>query len=71
MGNEIPAKPPIAAHCDRPKRRACLACQEVFLSEWAGNRICPKCHAAQGRGRGVREPVSAGGRARRRRGPDD
>ena len=26
-----------------PKVRSCLACRQPFTSEWAGERICPKC----------------------------
>mgnify|MGYP004250187505 FL=1 len=25
------------------KQRNCLKCGEKFLSEWTGERICPKC----------------------------
>ena len=25
------------------KRRVCLRCQDKFQSEWAGDRICPRC----------------------------
>ncbi len=25
------------------KRRKCLACQNMFASEWCGNRVCKKC----------------------------
>jgi hypothetical protein len=25
------------------KRRACLSCNSAFESEWAGERICPRC----------------------------
>ncbi|PPR21828.1 MAG: hypothetical protein CFH39_01579 [Alphaproteobacteria bacterium MarineAlpha10_Bin2] len=25
------------------KKRNCLKCGEKFLSEWTGERICPKC----------------------------
>lgn len=28
---------------DAPKSRNCLRCQSEFLSDWAGERICPKC----------------------------
>jgi len=27
----------------RRKRRACLSCNTAFESEWAGERICPRC----------------------------
>jgi len=26
-----------------PKVRNCLSCLRPFTSEWAGERICPKC----------------------------
>jgi hypothetical protein len=26
-----------------PKHRECLRCQVKFHSEWAGERICPRC----------------------------
>ena len=26
-----------------PKVRNCLSCLQPFTSEWAGERICPKC----------------------------
>lgn len=28
---------------DTAKRRACLKCRDGFESEWAGERICPRC----------------------------
>ncbi len=26
-----------------PKRRNCLLCHEPFMSDWPGQRICPRC----------------------------
>jgi hypothetical protein len=26
-----------------PKRRRCLRCRDKFDSDWAGDRICPRC----------------------------
>lgn len=31
---------------DERKMRVCLRCGKEFLSEWIGNRICPKCHSS-------------------------
>ena len=28
---------------DERKTRKCLVCRVEFLSEWAGERVCPKC----------------------------
>jgi Zn finger protein HypA/HybF involved in hydrogenase expression len=28
---------------DVPKSRKCLTCRGNFLSEWVGQRVCPKC----------------------------
>ena len=31
---------------DRPEermKRKCLCCKKEFMSDWIGNRICPKC----------------------------
>jgi Zn finger protein HypA/HybF involved in hydrogenase expression len=28
---------------DAPKSRRCLKCRADFLSEWAGQRVCPNC----------------------------
>ena len=25
------------------KNRHCLMCRDTFLSQWAGERVCPKC----------------------------
>jgi hypothetical protein len=30
---------------ERRKPRLCLKCQASFGSEWAGERICPRCKA--------------------------
>lgn len=38
-------------HTDKERKmRKCLTCRELFLSEWAGNRICARCkeHEAPG-----------------------
>lgn len=32
-----------------PRRRTCLRCDRLFESEWAGNRICPRCTALNDR----------------------
>jgi hypothetical protein len=29
-----------------PKVRNCLSCLRPFTSEWAGERICPKCKSS-------------------------
>lgn len=29
-----------------PKIRRCLACRKPFKSDWAGERICPKCKSS-------------------------
>ena len=31
---------------DVRKTRKCLMCEAPFLSEWAGERICPKCKSS-------------------------
>lgn len=31
---------------DRKKRR-CLRCDSMFMSSWAGHRICPDCHDSE------------------------
>ena len=36
------AKPAFEMDID-PKVRNCLSCLRPFTSEWAGERICPKC----------------------------
>jgi DnaJ-class molecular chaperone len=28
---------------EAPKKRACLRCSGKFASDWAGERICPRC----------------------------
>ncbi|MDA0703860.1 MAG: hypothetical protein O3A96_11590 [Proteobacteria bacterium] len=28
---------------DAPKKRECLRCNTKFTSDWAGERICPRC----------------------------
>jgi uncharacterized paraquat-inducible protein A len=28
---------------EKPKKRFCLECDSKFMSQWAGNRICPLC----------------------------
>jgi hypothetical protein len=28
---------------DDPKHRRCLKCGDDFPSEWAGQRVCPRC----------------------------
>ncbi|HET9285750.1 MAG TPA: hypothetical protein VFR24_27685 [Candidatus Angelobacter sp.] len=33
------------------KKRPCISCRKPFMSDWVGNRICPKCKRAQFRGR--------------------
>jgi predicted RNA-binding Zn-ribbon protein involved in translation (DUF1610 family) len=25
------------------KARRCLSCEETFMSQWAGERVCPRC----------------------------
>ena len=30
-------------HQGEAKLRSCLRCQDEFPSEWAGERICPRC----------------------------
>lgn len=29
-----------------PKNRRCLRCDAVFLSEWAGHRVCTRCKSS-------------------------
>jgi hypothetical protein len=29
------------------KTRKCLRCRDTFDSEWAGERICPRCKSSQ------------------------
>lgn len=31
---------------DAPKTRRCLRCETTFPSEWAGERICPRCKSS-------------------------
>jgi hypothetical protein len=28
------------------KRRKCLMCRKLFMSEWVGERVCKKCKAS-------------------------
>ncbi len=39
------AKPASEMDID-PKVRNCLSCLRPFTSEWAGERICPKCKSS-------------------------
>jgi len=39
------AKPAPEGDID-PKVRNCLSCLRPFTSEWAGERICPKCKSS-------------------------
>lgn len=39
----MPSKPEPKVIDEQIKDRLCLACFKMFLSEWAGNRICDKC----------------------------
>lgn len=32
-----------SAPADEPKTRQCLKCADSFQSQWAGERICPRC----------------------------
>jgi hypothetical protein len=32
---------------DERKTRKCLMCEEPFLSEWAGERVCRKCKSSK------------------------
>jgi uncharacterized paraquat-inducible protein A len=38
---------------DVPKVRQCLRCQDTFRSEWAGERICPRCKTTAAWRKGV------------------
>ena len=37
---DVPGDP---APADIPKTRQCLKCATEFQSQWAGERICPRC----------------------------
>jgi hypothetical protein len=39
----LPKETEEARHHGEPKLRSCLRCQGHFHSEWAGERICPRC----------------------------
>jgi DnaJ-class molecular chaperone len=39
----LPKETEDARHHGEPKLRPCLRCQGHFHSEWAGERICPRC----------------------------
>jgi len=39
----LPKETEEARHHGEPKLRSCLRCQGHFQSEWAGERICPRC----------------------------
>jgi hypothetical protein len=43
-------RPARALPLDSPirKSRLCLKCSTTFQSEWAGERICPRCKGKQG-----------------------
>ena len=41
--NEIPIEEP---RVDVPKVRRCLRCGSTFHSQWAGERICPRCKSS-------------------------
>ena len=41
--NEIPIEEP---RVDVPKVRRCLRCETTFHSQWAGERICPRCKSS-------------------------
>ncbi len=44
MGNSLyPNKKPKSDRKHRPKRRRCLMCWKLFMSAWAGQRICTDC----------------------------
>ncbi len=52
------------------KTRACLRCREDFVSEWAGERVCPTCKNGGAWRRALQDalvdcggPVRLGGRA--------
>ncbi len=58
---------PESAYADTDaKERRCLKCREVFLSEWAGARICPRCKKSRQVLVHMAEPVSSGQRVMRR-----
>ena len=38
---------------DERKTRKCLMCEDPFLSEWAGERICRKCKSSKNWRRGT------------------
>ena len=61
--------PRVEAPRDQPalevrKVRKCLACSVAFSSEWAGERICPRCKgsAAWQNGTPLKSPPSGGRR---------
>ncbi|MDX1709915.1 MAG: hypothetical protein R3316_02110 [Rhodovibrionaceae bacterium] len=40
------------------KTRKCLRCRERFESEWAGERICPRCKSSQAWKSGYERPFA-------------
>lgn len=47
-------RPPVSAYCDRRfarrgegRDRNCLRCRRTFRSEWAGERVCPRCKSTK------------------------
>ena len=48
---EAPADQPASA---APRSRQCLKCRADFQSEWAGERVCPRCKKKTGWRSGVR-----------------
>jgi len=45
LGRPKKVKEELEPNPDR-KERHCLKCNDQFLSEWAGNRLCPICGRA-------------------------
>jgi hypothetical protein len=51
---------------DQRKERVCLKCQASFGSEWAGERICPRCKGTEAWRSGFQVQVHSGTRSSKR-----
>ena len=53
VSNKKPENEQDVRRNDVRKTRKCLMCEAPFLSEWAGERICPKCKSSSNWRRGT------------------
>lgn len=47
---------------DLPKARRCLRCEDIFQSDWSGERICRRCKSTAAWRQGIPPQASSAGR---------